>query len=474
VRPRPLLLALLAVGAALAPAASPAHGATPRPIDWPTYGFDVERSGSNPYETTINPTTARALTLKWSSDLGDVMIAQPVEAANVPVNGKRRNIVYVGTEHGDFYALRASNGSTLWQRGLGSVSTGCYDMPDGIFGIGGAAVIDRPHGRLFVAGGDGSVYALDLATGAIEPGWPMKNVFDPTLDHVYSGLNYDAMTGQLYVATASHCDFGYYHGHVFQIDVATRTVKHTFVPAGAAPGGGVWGPGGVSLDAATHHVFAATGNALTSPEYFQYAENVVELTRNLRVLGSNYPGLTGGDVDFGATPILYQAPGCPPQVTAKNKTGVLVTYTRGQVGQGPTQRLQVANVYDWQFNGIPAYSASTRTLYIGNSSDSSDTPTTAYHGMVALQVGSDCKLHVKWQQIVGPNYASVSPPTVAGGVVFYGDGYGDTEFAFDAKTGERLWDSGSTIGGGLYAAPMVVNGRLYVASWDHHLYSFGP
>jgi hypothetical protein len=301
----------------------------------------------------------------------------------------------------------------------------------------------------------------------------MKNVFDPTLDHVYSGLTYDAMTGQLYVATASHCDFGYYHGHVFQIDVATRTVKHTFVPAGAAPGGGVWGPGGVSLDPATHHLFAATGNALTSPEYFQYAENVVELTRNLRVLGSNYPGLTGGDVDFGATPILYQAPGCPPQVTAKNKTGVLVTYIRGQVGQGPTQRLQVANVYDWQFNGIPAYSASTRTLYIGNSSDSSDTPTTAY-GMVALQVGADCKLHVTWQQIVGPNYASGSPPTVAGGVVFYGDGYGDTEFAFDAKTGERLWDSGTTISGGLYAAPMVVNGRLYAASWDHHLYSFGP
>jgi len=472
VRPRLLLFALLALSAALTPDGGTARAAT-RPIDWPTYGFDLERSRSNPYETAINPTTAPNLKFKWSRDLGDVMIAQPVEAANVLVNGKRRNIVYVGTEHGDFYALRASDGSTIWQRGLGSISTGCYDMPDGIFGIGGAAAIDHPNGRLFVAGGDGSIYALDLATGAIQPGWPLQNVFDPSLDHVYSGLTFDPVTGQLYVATASHCDFGYYHGHVFQIDVATRTVKHTFFPASVAPGGGVWGPGGVSLDPATHHLFAATGNALTDPESFAYAENVVELSRNLRVLGSNYPGLTGGDVDFGATPILYQARGCPPQVSAKNKSGVLVTYTRGQLNQGPTQRLQVASVYDWQFNGIPAYSASTRTLYISNSSDSSDNPTTAFHGMVAMRVGSDCKLHVKWQQIVGPNYASVSPPTVAGGVVFYGDGYGHTERAFDAKTGERLWDSGTTITGGLYAAPMVVNGRLYVASWDHSLYSFG-
>src|SRR5262249_51869408 len=152
---------------------------------------------------------------------------------------------------------------------------------------------------------------------------------------------------------------------------------------------GIWGPGGVSVDPMTGDVFTATGNAFTDPESFMYCENVVELSSDLQVLGSNYPGLTGSDVDFGATPILYQPPGCSPQVAAKNKTGVLVTYERGNVSAGPSERLQIASVSDWEFNGIPAWSDQTHLLYISNSSDSNSMKTK--HGLVALSTGADCK-----------------------------------------------------------------------------------
>ena len=111
-------------------------------------------------------------------------------------------------------------------------------------------------------------------------------------------------------------------------------------------------------------------------------------------------------------------------------------------------------------------------LYIGNSSDSSSG--TFFRGMLALKVQSDCTLALAWQQTVGPNQTSASPPTVANGVVYYGDGYGNTEFAFNAATGTELWNSGSSISGGIYAAPAVVNGKLYVGAWDHKLYAFGP
>src|SRR5208337_711053 len=114
--------------------------------------------------------------------------------------------------------------------------------------------------------------------------------------------------------------------------------------------------------------------------------------------GTNYPGLTGGDADFGATPILFQPPGCQPMVAAKNKTGVLVVYTRGQISNGPLQRLQIADVNDDQFNGIPAWSPVTNMLYIGNSSDSSSG--TFFRGMLALKVQSDCTLALAWQQTV--------------------------------------------------------------------------
>jgi len=176
-------------------------------------------------------------------------------------------------------------------------------------------------------------------------------------------------------------------------------------------------------------------------------------------------------VDFGATPILYQPPGCSPMVAAKNKTGVLVTYQRGNVSAGPSQRLQIANVGDWQFNGIPAWSDTTHLLYIGNSSDSNSAQTK--HGMVALSVGANCNLRLAWQTTVGPNFASVSPPTVAGGVVYYGDGSGTQLLAFDAVTGTQLWSSQSTITGAIYGAPMVVNGQVFVGAWDGKLYAFG-
>jgi outer membrane protein assembly factor BamB len=74
---------------------------------------------------------------------------------------------------------------------------------------------------------------------------------------------------------------------------------------------------------------------------------------------------------------------------------------------------------------------------------------------------------------VGQNFTSVSSPTVANGVVYYGDGNASQELAFDAATGTQLWSSGLTTGQ-LFAAPTLANGELFVASWDHHLYAFGP
>ena len=445
---------------------------SPRPAaatDWPMYGFNLQRTGENPFETIITPSTVAGLHLLWSFDLGAVTIMQPVLATHVMVNGSPKDLLYMGAEHGDLYALDAASGTMVWHRNLGSQHTSCFDLPDGIFGVSGSPFLDRAHNRMFVVGGDGNMYALDLSTGDTLSGWPVAVTSDPTHEHTYGAVNVNH--GIAYAEIASYCDFRPYHGKVVAINIANQKVR-TFLPAGPrVDGGGIWGPGGVSIDPATGHVFTATGNAFTDPESFRFCEDVVELSSALRVLGANYPGLIGGDVDFGATPILYQPPGCPRLVAAKNKTGVLVTYERGNVSDGPTQRLQVASVSDWQFNGIPAWSETTHLLYIGNSSDSNSDQ--FKHGMVALAVDGNCQLSLAWQTTVGLNFSSVSPPTVAGGVVYYGDGPDQRLLAFDALTGTQLWSSGSTIHGSIYAAPTVINGRVYVGSWDHKLYAFG-
>jgi outer membrane protein assembly factor BamB len=438
-------------------------------IDWPTFGFNVQRTGENPFESTITPSTIPGLKQHWSFELGAVTVMQPVLAAGVIVDGLPKDLVYIGSEHGDLYALDATSGSVVWQRNLGSQITGCPDMPGNTFGVSGSPFLDRTNGRMFVVGGDGNMYALDLATGVIRTGWPVPITTDPAYEHNYGGVN--VFNGVAYAEIASYCDGVPYHGRVVAINVKNRTAR-TFYPAGQrVNGGGIWGPGGVSIDPTNGHVFTATGNALTNPESFRFCENVVELSPALQVLGFNYPGLSGGDVDFGATPILFQPPGCIPMVAAKNKTGVLVTYERGNVSAGPTQRLQIADILGGQFNGIPAWSDATHLLYISNSSDSN---TDVYkHGLVALSVDANCQLTLAWQTIAGDNFQVVSPPTVAGGVVYYGTGAGNELIAFDAVNGTQLWSSGATIQGSIYGAPMVVNGQVFVGAWDNKLYAFG-
>jgi outer membrane protein assembly factor BamB len=93
--------------------------------------------------------------------------------------------------------------------------------------------------------------------------------------------------------------------------------------------------------------------------------------------------------------------------------------------------------------------------------------------MIAFSVDRSRQLHLAWQRTQGPNPGLVSSPAIAGGIVYSGDGLGSQILAFDAATGQRLWSSESNISGGIFATPMVVNGHLYVAGWNGHLYAFG-
>jgi len=289
-------------------------------VDWPTFGYDISRTGYNPNETILGAGNVSNLQLIWSFDLGAVTIMQPAVASGVIINDSPVDVVYMGAMHGEFYALNADTGSVIWQTNLGSQLTTCSDMPDKVFGVGGTPYLDRAANLLYVVGGDGKAHALDLSTGAEAAGWPVTVTNNPANEFTYGGVN--VQNGNLYAEVASYCDYNQYYGRVVEINIATAKVVERWYVTGAnqqVVGGGVWGPGGVSIDPATQHVFAATGNAFATPEYYGYADQVVELSSSLSVLGANYPGLTGTDSDFGATPILFQLPGCNPMVAAKQE-----------------------------------------------------------------------------------------------------------------------------------------------------------
>jgi len=118
--------------------------------------------------------------------------------------------------------------------------------------------------------------------------------------------------------------------------------------------------------------------------------------------------------------------------------GALFVYDRDAIGAGPLQQIQIAGSASTaglgRFIGVPAYSPVTGLVYVSNPG-----PDALHfaHGMVALRPGPDCRLRLAWQRRVPTGTMTVSSPTVANGVVYFGTGGGDRVFAFDARPGVR-------------------------------------
>ncbi len=434
--------------------------------DWTTFGYDLARTGNNPAETTLGTSNAAQLRLLWKTDLGGAIDAQPVLATAVNVTHGVLNLLYVGAENGMFYALNTETGRPVWQAQLGSETSTCGDIQGGLFGITGTAAIDRARNRVYVADGQNQIHAFDMSTGQEAPGYPVA-LGNVAQEHIYSALTYNAANDILYAATASYCDDTPYDGRLVAIDAASGTVAATFMPVTSTSGGGMWGMGGVSINTTDNDVFVATGNPPS-----QYGESLVRLSSSLAVSVSNRPAIISGDYDFGSTPLLVQTPGCAAQVILKNKNGQLMTWNRDAIGSGAVQQLQMAySTQAGSFVGEPAYSAATNLLYVGDPSGSGS----FNFGLVALREQPDCTWALAWQQNVGA-YNTVDnndPPSVANGVVYYNDGLRNESFAFNAAAGTALWNSGTTITGPIFAAP-TIDGHLFIASWDHHLYTFAP
>lgn len=467
-------------------------------VDWSTFGFDGARTGYNPSETTLNSSNVGGIKLLWSYGFklgaGDSVLAQPVLASAVSTPQGTHNLLYVGASTGEFDAFDADSGSIVWQKQLPSVRFGCGSGSSST-GVDRTAVFDRNANRIYVEDGQNSIHALDMGTGAEATGWPVTlSNATPGHEFPHGGLNYNPVNHLLYATTSSTCDLSPWNGRVAVVDTRAQAQVGVFftvpgpggvtVPGGG--GGGVWGDGGASIDPLTQNVFAAVGNADTktgNPQNFGYGENVVSLSSNLTLIGANYPNLPGSgtfdDLDFGATPMLFQPAGCGPLAAAMNKSGILVVYDRTNVVGGPLQVLDMNGPSNFgNFIGLPAYSPATGLVYVPLPDDFTVSGTTYHRGLAALRF-QGCSLQPApvWNATFGISPTGKdyddrhSPPTVANGVVYISDGPGQVLYAFDAGSGQKLWNSGTTISNEVYTAP-VVDKNVYATDYGS-LYAFG-
>jgi outer membrane protein assembly factor BamB len=473
---------------------TPSPSPTPTPssaTDWDTFGFDLQRSGYNPNETTISPNNVGSMQQVWVYNVGSTMIHEPVYAYDVSVSGQPTNIIYAGSQYGaTMYAINASTGATVWSDPEPTSSYQCGKSTSQ-FGIGETPTIDRSKNLLYFSDGQNQVHAVDLGTGKEAAGWPLT-VADYTPDHnfMHGGLTYNSANGMLYAVTGSTCDISPWYGRIVAINTTGPSIAGEFFTMSGnstqgASGGGIWGPGGGSIDPSNGDVFIATGNADTSGNGSQnasYAEQVIGLSSSLgSIIANNYPTnipiISGDDdFDFGATPLIFQPPGCPTLVAAVNKSGMFELYDESSISSGPVQYIAMSVPTDnASFVGVPAYDPATGYVYVGMpSTEGSYVP-----GLAAFSMQSNCTLNPTpvWAADFGPDGAGGSqtprsPISIANGVVYVSNYTGDTEYAFNAASGTLLWtDSLSSWGN---VGTVIANGIAYVSAADGTITAWAP
>jgi len=366
-----LLVFLVCVAASISPAQSVL-----------TQHNDNSRTGQNTNETILTTSNVKVgqFGKLFSLPVDGQVYAQPLYVPGVSINGATHNVLIVATEADSVYAFDAdSNAAPLWKaslvdaaHGAGSGETplnslttiGCSDLQPTI-GITATPVIDPSSNTIYVEAKstNGSsffhrLHALALATGAEKSPGPalITATVNGTGDGSSAGkLTFDSLhqqarpglllvNGAIYVAFASHCDLGPYHGWIFAYDEATLTQKSLLVTTPNGGLGGFWMSGsGIAADA-SGNIYIPSGNGdfdTTHVPATELGDTLLKLgttNANLTLLDYFTPfdqlTLNNNDVDLGSGGVLLlpDQPGAHPHImVAAGKEGTIYVVDRDQM-----------------------------------------------------------------------------------------------------------------------------------------------
>jgi outer membrane protein assembly factor BamB len=450
----------LALTAVLPLAASGADGP-----GWTTWGNSPVRQ-SRASASLLTTANGQRLRLAWSRPIGGAGAAQPLYLSRIAIAGKRRDIYLAASEEGRVTAFDALSGKVLWMREVGSVSTGCLQMPRGIFGVTGTPVYDPAGGFVYLAVAD-RLWAIDVHTGAPRPGWPVALPMDQYHEHVWGALALG--NGHVYFGIASYCDRRPYTGRVLAVSTRTGAVDQSWTSVNTGTnepaGGGIWGWGGVAITS-DGHIWAAVANANIAQgtdESIDHAESVVELSPALSLIrASHAPGMPiKGDFGFGSTPVVFNSAICGGMVAAEGKDGAVYLWKRATLAAGPVQRLELA--FPATLYGSPAWDPKTQQLFVTTSQGYAGVPS----GLDALRLTKRCKLRRVWTKGLGGQLSAI--PTVANDTVVVATGTGNLR-VYAAATGRLI--ATRELGGAAFAAPIAIGRDVGVVTWTRKLMVF--
>src|ERR1700722_6441132 len=316
---------------------------------------DNARTGQNMSETILNTTNVNTTQFGklFAMPADGQVYAQPLYVPGVAINGGVHNVVIIATENDSVYAYDADSGAPLWkasmvdaahgagagETALQTATTTMCDDTQPLVGITSTPVIDPASKTIYVEAKppNGTNYfhrlhALDLLTGNEKSPGPV--VIAGTVSGLGDGsvngqLAFDdfhhlnrpgllMMNGTIYLAYASHCDFGPYHGWLFAYDAATFTQKSVYVTTPNRGLGGFWMSGaGVAADA-SGNILIASGNGDFDPTSapMEAGDTILKLDQSLTLLDYFTPynqlDLDMHDTDVGSGGVLLlDQPGGP-------------------------------------------------------------------------------------------------------------------------------------------------------------------
>nr|XP_011468410.1 PREDICTED: uncharacterized protein LOC101296302 [Fragaria vesca subsp. vesca] len=482
--------------------------------NWLNHGGDLRNRRYAKYETKISPETVSKLRFKWEFKAGqDITVTPSIYDGTL----------YFPSWNGHLYALKASDGSVVWEKNMGILTglnwTG-FITPNWIVSRS-TPTIAGDNDELLIVGiyGPAVLIALERSTG--------KLVWSVRLDSHAAGAITMSPTyykGSIYIGTTSVeegvspdecCTF---RGSFSKLDVKTGAVLwQTYMlpdnhgKLGQYSGAAIWGSS-PSIDVHRRHVYIATGNTYSVPEYIsQCQENQLNTTNSSVPTHSDacvepvnhgnsilaldmdtgeiqwYRQLGGYDVwflecflntsvcpigpnvdaDFGEAPMMlrpYINETKRDIVVAVQKSGFAWALDRNNGSLVWSTEVGPGGILGGGSWGAATDKKRVYTNIINNGGKNftlkpSNNVTTS-GGWAAMDPRSG---EVLWSTANPSNAFSAGPVSVANGVLFGGstDANG-TVYAMNTRTGEILWsyETGATVYGGM----SISNGCIYVGS----------